>query len=67
MNLPSESRNGTEKCDKSNDNKTLPPLLSEANMDKILSGYKSDAEPMSMEVLEVIRDGIQSHPSINRR
>ena len=30
------------------------------------SGDESDAEPMSTDILEDIRDGIQSHPSINR-
>ena len=29
-------------------------------------GDESDAEPMSTEMLEDIRDGSQSHPSINR-
>ena len=36
-------------------------------MDAMSSGYESDAEPMSMDMLEDIRDGSQSHPSINRR
>ena len=30
------------------------------------SGDESDAEPMSMEMLEDIHDGSQSHLSINR-
>ena len=30
-------------------------------------GDESDSEPMSMDMLEDIRDGIQSHPSINLR
>ena len=29
------------------------------------SGYESDAEPMSTDMLEDIRDGSQSHLSIN--
>ena len=36
-------------------------------MDAISSGDESDAEPMSMEMLEDICDGIQSHIIINRR
>ena len=31
------------------------------------SGYESDHEPISTEILEEICDGSQSHPSINRR
>ena len=31
------------------------------------SGNESDAEPMSTNMLEDIHDGIQSHPSIDRR
>ena len=30
------------------------------------SGNESDDEPMSMEMLEDVRDSSQSHPSINR-
>ena len=36
-------------------------------MDVMSSVDKSDAEPMSMDMLEHIRDNGQSHPSINRR
>ena len=36
-------------------------------MDAISSGDESDAEPMSMEVLEYTCDKIQYHPGINRR
>ena len=35
-------------------------------MDDMSSGDDSDAEPMSMEMLEDIHDGSQSHPSIKR-
>ena len=35
-------------------------------MDEILSVNESDAEPMSTGMLEDIRDGSQSHWSINR-
>ena len=30
-------------------------------------GYESDAKTMYTDILEDIRDGIQSHPSINMR
>ena len=36
-------------------------------MDAISSVNESDDEPMSTDMLEDIRDGGQSHPSINRR
>ena len=35
-------------------------------MDAMSPGNEYDDEPMSTEMLEDIRDGIQSHPSINR-
>ena len=36
-------------------------------MDEMLPGYESYDQPMPAYMLEYIRDGIQSHPSINRR
>ena len=36
-------------------------------MDEILSGYESDYELMSREMLEDIYDGSQYHLGINRR
>ena len=36
-------------------------------MDVMDSVHESDDEPMYMEMLEYIRDGGKSHPSINRR
>ena len=45
----------------------MPPLLSEEKMDAMDSGDESDHEPMSMKILEDIRDGSQSHLNINRR
>ena len=35
-------------------------------MDIMASGYESDSEPMSRDILEDICDGSQSHPIINR-
>ena len=45
----------------------MPPLSSKEEMDVMDSGYESDDEPMSTEMLEDIRDGSKSHPSVNRR
>ena len=36
-------------------------------MNSMSSGDASDAEPMSMDLLEDTRDGSQSHPIVNRR
>ena len=36
-------------------------------MDAMSSGYESDAEPMSTDMLEYVLDEIQFHPSVNRR
>ena len=45
----------------------MPPLLSEEEMGAMDSGDESDDDYMSMEMLEYIRDGIQSHLNFNRR
>ena len=36
-------------------------------MDAMSSGDESDAKPTSMEMLEDIREGSTSYPSVNRR
>ena len=36
-------------------------------MDEMYTGDESDDEPIYMEILEDIRDGNKSHPSVNRR
>ena len=61
-----ETRNDAESGDKSYENSIMPPILSKEEMDVMDSGDKSDDEPMSMEMLEDIRDGSQSHPNVNR-
>ena len=66
-NLLSESCNDTESGDKYDDDSTIAPLIIEAEMDAVLSGYASDAEPMSTDILEDILDRSQSNLSINRR
>ena len=45
----------------------MPPLISEEEMDTISSVNGSDAEPMSLDILDNIRYGSQSCPIINRR
>ena len=65
--LLSKYRNGTEIGDKYDKNLTLPPFISKDKMDEMSSVNKYDAKPMFMYMLEDICDGIQSHPSINRR
>ena len=45
----------------------MPPLISKEDMDVMSSGNESNDEPMSMEMLEDIRDGIKSYLSVNRR
>ena len=55
-----------ESSNESDDDSILAPLISEKK-DAMSSGDESDAEPMSMDMLEDIRDGIQSHPIVNRR
>ena len=50
-NLLSESYNGTESGDKSDDDLTLPPLISEGKMDEMSSGDESDAEPIPTDMV----------------
>ena len=42
------------------------PLFIEAEMDTMSSGYESDDESMSTDMLKSIREGSQYHPIINR-
>ena len=41
--------------------------MSKQDMDAMNSGDESDHDLMSTEMLEYIRDGSQTHPSVNRR
>ena len=43
------------------------PLLSEEEIDAMDSVDEKDDDPMSMEMLEDIRDGSHSHPNVNNR
>ena len=45
----------------------MPPLLSLEESNALDSGYESDDENMSTEMLEDIYDGSQFHPEDNRR
>ena len=66
-NLLSESHNGTESGDKSDESLTLTLLISEVKMDKMSSGDESDTEPILTDILEDIFDISQSHTRINMR
>ena len=64
QNLLSEACDDTESDNKSDENSTMPPLISEEEMDAMSSDDDSDDEPMSTEMLEDIRDSSQSHTSV---
>ena len=51
----------------SDENSTMPPLISEKDTYVMDSVNESDDEPMSMEMLEIICDDRKSHLSVNRR
>ena len=66
-NLWSKTRDDTESGNKSDENSTLPQLISEEEIYEISSVDEYDSEPMSTDMLEDFSDGSKSHPSINRR
>ena len=41
-------------------------MMSKQDMDSMNSGDKSDHDLISMELLEDISDGSQTHPNVNR-
>ena len=45
----------------------MPPLLSVEETNALDYANESDDKPLSMEMLEDIRDGSQSHTNVNRR
>ena len=67
VNIWTKTNNDAESGDKSDDDSIMPPLLSEKEIDAIDSGDESDHDIMSMEMLENICDGSQSHPRVNQR
>ena len=66
-NILPETCNDAESGEKSDDNSIMPPLLSKEERDAMDYGDESDHYPISMEMLEDICDGSQSHPYFNRR
>ena len=56
-----------ESGDKYDDNLTLSLIISEAKIDEMSSGDEYDTKFLPTHMLEDIRNGSQSHPSINRR
>ena len=50
-NLLAETRDCTEIGNKSDENSTMPPLISEEENDKMYSGEEFDKESMSMDML----------------
>ena len=56
-----------ESGNKSDENSTMSPLISEEDMDAMDSGDDSDDEHMCMEMSEYIRDSIKYHLSANGR
>ena len=56
-----------ETSEESDDDSIMPPLISEEEIDAMDYGDESDDDPMSMEILEDICNGSQSHPNFNRR
>ena len=63
-NLLSGTHNDTESGNKSYENSTVAPLISEEEMDLRSSDTESDDEPMSTDMLEDIHGRSQSHSSI---
>ena len=59
-----ETCNDAESGDKSDKESNT---MSEQDMDNLDSNEKSDHDLISTEMLEDIRDGIQTHPNVNRR
>ena len=61
--LLTETLNDTESGDKS-DSKSL--MMNEQDMENLNSNEKSDHDLISTETLEDIRDGSQTHPTVNK-
>ena len=62
--LLTETRNDTESGDES-DSESI--MMSEQDMENLDSNEKSDHDLISTEILEDIRDGSQTHPTVNKR
>ena len=59
--LLSKNHNDVESGDEYNDDSVMPPLLSKEEIGAMDSGYESDDEDMSTDMLENIPDGSHSH------
>ena len=66
-NLLSETHDDMESGNKSDDDSTLSPFISEEEMNAMSSSDEFDAEPMYTDMLEEISDGSKSNSRINRR
>ena len=62
VNILTKTCNDAESGDKSDDESNM---MSEQDMENINSGDESDHDLISTEMLEVIRDGSQTHPNVN--
>ena len=67
VNLLSKTCDDTKIGNGTDNNSTLPTLISEEEIDAISSGNEYDAEPMSTDMLKYICDGSQYYLVINRR
>ena len=63
-NILTETRNHAESGDKS-DNESI--MISDQDMDAMNSGDDSENDLISMEMLEEIRNGRETHPNVNKR
>ena len=64
-NILTKTRNDAESGDKSDDDSIIPSLISKEEIYAMDSGDKSDHDLISTEMLEDIRDGIQSDLNVN--
>ena len=63
-NILTETRNNAESADKS-DSESL--MMNEQDMENLDEKEKSDHDLITTETLEEIRDGNQTHPTVNKR
>ena len=63
-NILTETRNDVESCDES-DNKSI--MMSKQDMENLDSNEESDHDLISTEMLQDIRNGSQTHPTVNKR
>ena len=66
-NIFTKTHKNAESGDKSNENPIITLLLIEEEMDAMDSSDESDHDLISTEILQDIRDVIQSHPNVNKK